>query len=76
MKRATNAGRSVVEAFPLSKAAHAFVRIADKLISGANAGCVLIQRPWPVRTSNIEYFMYTASGKSDKILFLLNMHRW
>lgn len=37
MKRATNAGRSVVEAFPLSKAAHAFVRIADKLISGANA---------------------------------------
>lgn len=34
VKRAINSGRSVVEAFPLSKAAHAFARITDKLLGG------------------------------------------
>ena len=37
LKRATELGRSVVEAFPLSKASNAFVRIADKLISTATS---------------------------------------
>jgi flagellar biosynthesis protein FlhG len=37
LKRATESGRSVVEAFPLSKASNAFVRIADKLISTATS---------------------------------------
>lgn len=36
LKRATELGRAVVDAFPLSKAANAFVRMADKLLSSAS----------------------------------------
>jgi flagellar biosynthesis protein FlhG len=36
LKRATELGRAVVDAFPLSKAAKAFVRMADKLVSSAS----------------------------------------
>jgi flagellar biosynthesis protein FlhG len=36
LKRATELGRAVVDAFPLSKAANAFVRMADKLVSSAS----------------------------------------
>jgi flagellar biosynthesis protein FlhG len=36
LKRATELGRAVVDAFPLSKAADAFMRMADKLVSSAS----------------------------------------
>lgn len=36
--RATESGRAVIDAFPLSKAANAFVRMAEKLVSTASQG--------------------------------------
>lgn len=36
--RATELGRAVIDAFPLSKAANAFVRMAEKLVSTASQG--------------------------------------
>lgn len=45
LKRATESGRSVVEAFPLSKASNAFVRIADKLIATATSSLRLNAAP-------------------------------
>ncbi|WP_395012401.1 MinD/ParA family protein [Undibacterium sp.] len=38
LTRATESGRAVIDAFPLSKAANSFVRMAEKLVASASQG--------------------------------------
>lgn len=45
LKRATQLGRAVVDAFPLSKAADAFVRMADRLVTSASVGFKVNSKP-------------------------------
>lgn len=53
VKLAINSGRSVVEAFPLSKASHAFARITDKLLF--NAGDRLRYNSASLASAHYEY---------------------
>jgi flagellar biosynthesis protein FlhG len=53
LKRATELGRAVIDAFPLSKAANAFVRMADKLVSSASGSFQL--NSIPALGAHLEY---------------------